>query len=88
MKMINRYQVPLIEDAELEAPINAKFLSADLVHGILWVNAIIDVENGRLKKYKFRVYRVGEHFEKLPAGFVFLSSLPGGKLHVFVKEKE
>lgn len=88
MKMIARYVVPLIENAEAEMPINAKFISADLVHGILWVNAIIDVDNNRRKKYKFKVYRNGEHFANLPAGFEFLASLPGGKLHIFKKEKE
>ena len=69
MKRIFKYQLPILEEVELELPIGAEVIRIDDLGGIIWLWAIIDDES-KTEIRKFYLYKTGGSMADLPMKYL------------------
>ena len=86
MKMVYRYELPLIEDSKIEMPSSSDILSAEYENGKLLINALIDIMQEKKSTYLFKILSTRQHVDRM-AGFKFFAtvSMTRTKIHIFSK---
>lgn len=73
MKVIHKYQLPVLTDVEIEMPKDAYVFKGDLQDGIVVVWAVVDTEKPMVKR-RFKLLKTGQEIidtDPDPMGWVY-----------------
>ena len=89
MKRVYKYQLPILENVELELPVGAEVVRIDDLDGMIWLWAVVDTE-APTEIREFFLYKTGgdmidKPLKYLGCGAVFIQMEL--MLYVFEEEK-
>lgn len=90
MKVIHKYQLPVLTDVEIEMPKDAYVFTGDLQDGIVVVWAVVDTDQPMVKR-RFKLLKTGQEIidtDSEPMGWVYtgIAIIKAGMelgLHIF-----